>query len=339
MVYHVKYNPQTVKSITLMNIPVPNTEEQFPFLQIDTDSYIVGAEVQSGLNFNYSEGVHCIQIGKYCAFADNITFLVNLNHDYKSVLLGSPGFLTLHSASRTRRKGSVLIQNDVWIGHGATIMGGITIHNGAIIGAESVVTKDVPAYTMAAGNPARIIGYRFDEEQRRAMNAIGWWNWPLDSLAQRQEDFIRPVEDFIEKYGREAEEKWNQVIPAMEKGEKKTILFIADFEEPFSLWKKILKEYYAMNRPQTRLVLYICPPDAAKGCSKVLLEFLKDFEGQEAEMILKEGKQDDDLRSLFAAADYFVTTRNKNNILWTEYADHYDVKLLYGTDIPVFSFR
>lgn len=338
MVYHVKYNPQTIKNKTLLTMPVPGTEERFPFMQIDVDSYIVGAEIQSGLNFNYSEGVHSIQIGKYCALADKITFLVNLNHDYKSVLQGSPSFLTIHSTCRTRRKGSVLIQNDVWIGNGATIMGGVTIHNGAIVGAESVVTKDVPAYAIAAGNPARVIGYRFDEEQRRALQGIGWWNWPIETLIQRQEDFVRPVESFIEKYGIEAEEKWDQAVPFIEKDERKNILFLMDLEEPFPLWEKILKEYCSekQSQIQTRLILYIPPSAAAKGYYDIITERLKDLKGPEEDIILREGAEGDDLGCLFAAADYFITTRNENNILWTEYADRYDVKLLYGTDIPVF---
>ncbi|MEY8355307.1 CatB-related O-acetyltransferase [Lachnospiraceae bacterium 54-53] len=338
MVYHVKYNPQTIKNKTLLTMPVPGAGERFPFMQIDTDSYIVGAEIQSGLNFNYSEGVHCIQIGKYCALADKITFLVNLNHDYKSVYQGSPGFLTAGSPGRTRRKGSLLIQNDVWIGNGVTVLGGVTIHNGAVIGAESVVTKDVPPYAIAAGNPARVIGHRFGEEQRRALQEIGWWNWPMETLLQRQEFFARPVEDFIEAYGAEAKEKWNQAVPAMEKDERKSILFLMDPEEPFPLWEKILKEYFRAERERlpSRLVMYIPPSAAAKGFLKVLTDRLKDFKGWEEEALLLEGKESDDLRGLFAAADYFIATRNENNILWTEYADHYDVKLLYGTDIPVF---
>lgn len=57
-----------------------------------------------------------------------------------------------------------MIENDVWIGHGATIMGGVIIHNGAVVGANAVVTKDVSPYAIVAGNPARVIKYRFDDE-------------------------------------------------------------------------------------------------------------------------------------------------------------------------------
>lgn len=339
MIQGVRYNPYTIRQATVCPLPVPGSDMQFPFLQIDIDSYIVGAEIQSGINFNYAEGVHCIQIGKYSALAEQITFLVNLNHDYKSVFQGSPAFISGSKESRLKRKGSVLIQNDVWIGHGVTIISGITIHNGAIIGAESVVTKDVPPYAIAAGNPAKIIGYRFPEEQRIAMNAIAWWNWSPEKLTERREDFFQPVEYFIETYQKEADEIWSQAAPAFEKDNRKNILFIPDAEEPFPVWQKVIKEYASSPDiwAETRLILYLLPSSVEKGYSDVISEFIKDYKDRDAQILLQEGTAEEEIRSLFAAADYFVTSRQEKNLLWTEYADHYGVKLQYGTDIPVFS--
>lgn len=339
MIQGVRYNPYTIRQATVCPLPVPGSELQFPLLQIDVDSYIVGAEIQSGINFNYAEGVHCIQIGKYSALAEQITFLVNLNHDYKSVFQGSPAFISGSKESRLKRKGSVLIQNDVWIGHGVTIISGITIHNGAIIGAESVVTKDVPPYGIAAGNPAKIIGYRFPEEQRNAMNAIAWWNWSPDKLAERRADFFQPVEYFIETYQKEAEEIWNQAVPAFEKDDRKNIAFIPDVQEPFPVWQKVIKEYASSPDiwAETRLIVYLPPSFVEKGYNGVITEFLKDVKDGDMEILLQEGNAEEEIRSLFAAADYFVTTRQEQNLLWTEYADHYGVRLQYGTDIPVFS--
>ncbi len=332
-------SPYTIRQATVYSLPVPDSEVQFPVLQIDVDSYIVGAEIQSGIDFNYAEGVHCIQIGKYSALAEKITFLVNLNHDYKSVFQGSPVFLSEGKVSKLKKKGSVLIQNDVWIGHGATLISGITIHNGAIVGAESVITKDVPPYAIAAGNPAKIIGYRFPEEQRIALNAIAWWNWSQDRLMERKEAFLKPVEYFIEAYQKEADEVWNQAVPAFEKDDRKNILFIMDVEEPYPVWQKVIKEYFSSWGiwPETRLILYLLPSSVEKGYKNVIMEFIKDYKDQDAKILLQEGTAEEEIRSLFAAADYFITTRQVKNLLWTEYADHYGVKLQYGTDIPVFS--
>lgn len=336
MVYPVKYLPQTVKSLTKLTMPVAGEKERFPFMFIDKDSYIVGAEIQSGLNFHIADGVHCVQIGKYCALADKITFFVDLNHDYKSVFQGSPGFMTKQAPGRTRKKGTILIGSDVWIGNGANIMSGVTIHNGAVIGAQSVVTKSVPSYAMAAGNPAKIIGYRFEEEQRKALNRIGWWNWPEEKLVENQEDFLLPVDSFLLKYDTESE-IWDQMDPINSKTDKKTILFVPDFLDPFPLWKKILTEYVKSGPAESRLLVFISSSALELGYDKEVSSFLETSGENGKEIVIHQEMKEEDPRSLFVAADYFITTRNENNIRFMEYAEYYQTKLLYGTDIPVFS--
>jgi len=336
MIFQVKYDPNTIKDLTVINMEVPNQRELFPIMQLDLDSYIVQGEVQSGINFNFEEGVHCLQIGKFTSIADKVTFLINLDHNYKSIIQGAPGFIKEPANWVTRRKGTILIQNDVWIGHGATILNGVVIHNGAVIGAESVVTKDVPAYAIVAGNPAKIIGYRFNKETINALNTIGWWNWNHVQLKERVSDFYQSISGFIDKYYPNAELEWNNVAQAINKDERKNILFIMDFEEPFSIWEKVLKEYFATLPDLTRLILYLTPSSVEKGFTEILIKYLQIFEDRDAEVVLQEGHINDDIRCLFASSDYFITTRRRENLLWTEYADHYQVKLLYGTDIPVF---
>ena len=75
-------------------------------------------------------------------------------------------------------RGDVIIGNDVWIGYGATILSGVSIGDGAAIGACSLVVKDVPPYAIVAGNPAQVIRYRFDEETIHKLLKIRWWDWP-----------------------------------------------------------------------------------------------------------------------------------------------------------------
>lgn len=339
MIQVVHYNPFTIRQATVCSLKVPETDLKFPLLQLDIDSYIGGAEIQSGINFNYTEGVHCIQIGKYCAFAEKITFLINLNHDYKSVFQGNPSFVSQTRPSKLKRKGSVLIQNDVWVGHGVTLLSGITIHNGAIIGAESIVTKDVPSYAIVAGNPAKIIGYRFPEEQRAALDEIAWWNWDLAKLTKRKDELCQPVELFIEKFQKEAREAWDQVVPAYKKDIRKNLLLIMDAKEPFPVWQKVVKEYITLKETSyhSRLILYLSSLSVEQGHKEMLLEMLKDYKGLGDDIIIVDSIPSEDVRGLFASADYFITTRQEKNLLWTEYADHYGAKLLYGTDIPVFS--
>ena len=99
-----------------------------------------------------------------------------------------------HIASRKTRIG-----NDVWTGRNVTIMSGVHIGNGAIIGSGAVVTKDVPDYAIVAGVPAKIIKYRFPEEQIRQLIAIAWWNWDDKTIAERFDDFL-DMDAFIQKY-------------------------------------------------------------------------------------------------------------------------------------------
>lgn len=79
-------------------------------------------------------------------------------------------------------RGPIVIGNDVWISYGATILSGVTIGNGAVIGAKAVVTKNVDAYSIVAGNPATHIRYRFDRETINFLEGIAWWEWDIDML-------------------------------------------------------------------------------------------------------------------------------------------------------------
>ena len=87
-------------------------------------------------------------------------------------------------------KGDTVIGADVWIGTDAVLMPGVTIGPGAIIAARAVVSRDVPPYALAAGNPARIVRRRFDDETVARLLRIAWWDWPIDKIG-RNLDAIR----------------------------------------------------------------------------------------------------------------------------------------------------
>lgn len=90
------------------------------------------------------------------------------------------------------------IGHDSWIGHGAIIQPGITVGNGAIIGSGAIVTKDLPPYAIAVGVPAKVIKYRFTDEEIAALERIRWWDWPYEKIKERIDDFHLDIKKFIE---------------------------------------------------------------------------------------------------------------------------------------------
>jgi acetyltransferase-like isoleucine patch superfamily enzyme len=91
-----------------------------------------------------------------------------------------------------KRNAKVRIGNDGWIGEGVKILSGVTICDGAVVGANSVVTKDVEPYSVVAGNPAKLIRYRFDVETRRRVAASCWWLWTDEEIKRRLPEFYVP---------------------------------------------------------------------------------------------------------------------------------------------------
>jgi phosphonate metabolism protein (transferase hexapeptide repeat family) len=100
-----------------------------------------------------------------------------------------------------RRAHHVDIGHDVWIGHGAVLLPGRNIGTGAVIAAGAIVTKDVPAYTIVGGNPARVIKRRFPEAIADRLVELTWWDWDHETLRLALPDFRKlPIEAFLEKY-------------------------------------------------------------------------------------------------------------------------------------------
>jgi carbonic anhydrase/acetyltransferase-like protein (isoleucine patch superfamily) len=101
-----------------------------------------------------------------------------------------------------RRAHKVVIGNDVWIGHGVTILPGVTIGTGAAIGAGAVVSRDVPAYTIAVGVPARAMRRRVSEETEAGLLQLKWWDWPHEEIKAALADFRKlDADEFVKKYG------------------------------------------------------------------------------------------------------------------------------------------
>ncbi len=100
-----------------------------------------------------------------------------------------------------RRAHHINVGHDVWIGHGAIVLPGRHIGTGAVVAAGAIVTKDVPSYTIVAGNPARPIKRRFPEAVASRLVELGWWNWNHEALRAALPDFRKlSIEAFLDKY-------------------------------------------------------------------------------------------------------------------------------------------
>lgn len=127
-----------------------------------------------------AKGLGSIRIGKYCALGWDIRILTS-NHNPRSLNLSISLQNQLGLPTR-ELAGDVIIGNNAWIGDAAIILPGISIGNGAIIAAGSVVTKNVPSYSIVAGNPARIIRRRFSDEKCEQIDSIQWWDLPHEKM-------------------------------------------------------------------------------------------------------------------------------------------------------------
>lgn len=127
-------------------------------------------------------------IGKFCQIGTNVKFIMNGgNHrfeGYSSFPFQAFGGDWSSIPTLGQIKGNTIIGNDVWIGYGATIMPGVSIGDGVIIGALSCVTKNIEPYTIVGGNPAKTIRKRFDEETISFLLDLKWWNWPIEKVTQ-----------------------------------------------------------------------------------------------------------------------------------------------------------
>ena len=131
-------------------------------------------------------------IGKFCSIACGAKFIfTSANHTMKSlstypfpIFFEEWGLDIANVTDAWDNKGDIVIGNDVWIGYDAVILSGVTIGDGAIIGARAVVTKDVPPYTIVGGIPARHIRKRFDEETVTRLMELKWWEWSDERIKE-----------------------------------------------------------------------------------------------------------------------------------------------------------
>jgi virginiamycin A acetyltransferase len=146
-----------------------------------------------------------LKIGRFCSFSDKVTILVDAAGAHRPDWITTYPFTLVFKDFQNIpfpivEKHSITIGNDVWVGYNSTIMPGVNIGDGAVIGTSSVVTKDVPPYAIFAGNPAKLIRMRFSEKTIENLLKIQWWNWPIQRIKDNATLLLsNNVDDFLEK--------------------------------------------------------------------------------------------------------------------------------------------
>jgi virginiamycin A acetyltransferase len=152
-------------------------------------------------------------IGRFSAIATGVTFLMNgSNHALAGfstypfpIFGGAFAEMTPPTLFDGAGRGDTVIGNDVWIGHRATLLPGVTVGDGAIVGACAVVGSDVPPFAVVAGNPARIVRMRFADDVVARLLALAWWNWPIERVVEAIPAVVGADIDALERLAPAAE--------------------------------------------------------------------------------------------------------------------------------------
>ena len=137
--------------------------------------------------YNYDFSKVKLTIGKFCAIAAETRFIMTGDHKMDAVStypfpIFNQGWESAYNIMDLPVKGDIVVGNDVWFGYDTLIKNGVTIGHGAIIAARAVVVKDVPPYSIVAGNPAKVVKKRFDEATIARLLELAWWNWDIEKI-------------------------------------------------------------------------------------------------------------------------------------------------------------
>ena len=276
-----------------------------------------------------------ILIGRYCSLSRELLFIVGFNHNYKA-LSNYPqiGRASQNLKNPAKNPRQIIIGHDVWIGHGATVMGGVKIGTGAVIGTGSVVSKDIPPYAIAVGNPARVVKYRFDEATIKKLLAIKWWKWDIDKIKELLSQ-TPDVEDFAEaNYSPELDQYPEDVFSrGLEKLNAAGNIYhlISDFRAKRPLLIKVLKNFQQASLPNATLVIWL-----DKNTTEENIQTLTDLiDSNENILTIRHEK-------IFSPAalrkgTHFITTRESVTLEALDYLWDTDVKIISALDNNIFA--
>lgn len=187
--------------------------------ETDITKISVGIHTYGPLNiFTWDHPNEKISIGNFVSIGEEVKFLLGGEHQYNNFSTFPFKVLFLNQTTEALTKGAIIVEDDVWIGNGATILSGVTIGKGSIVGAASVVTKNVPPYAIVAGNPARIIKYRFNDEIIQKLITIDFSKITHESILNNENILYEEItneniDEIVSAFNRSNLKKENSQIP------------------------------------------------------------------------------------------------------------------------------
>nr|WP_115460780.1 CatB-related O-acetyltransferase [Winogradskyella aurantiaca] len=164
-------------------------------INISRYSFISNSSIDNYTSIGRNTVISNANVGKFCSISWNVTIGAT-QHNYKKLSTHAFTYIKYYGFTKSDHRITIFteIGNDVWIGANAIIMPGVTIGNGAVIGAGSIVTKNVEPYQIVVGNPARQIGYRFSQKKIEYVKGLQWWDWEESKLKEKIHLFQEPIE-------------------------------------------------------------------------------------------------------------------------------------------------
>ena len=160
----------------------------------------------------YAYGAERLIIGRYCALASGVRFVMpGANHadlgpsTFPFGIFGEPwAERTMDLVMGAPSRGDTVLGHDVWLGYRALVLPGVTIGDGAVVAAASVVASDVPPYAIVGGNPARVIRMRYEADDVERLLRASWWDWPVELVTEHARTIISGTPAELERIAAEA---------------------------------------------------------------------------------------------------------------------------------------
>ena len=309
-------------------------------------SYIIEADLTVGSN-------RCnLLIGRYSSFAYKISIDIGMDHLYRCITTYPPHKILpasyhttdtsiINPAADPLVHHQMTIGSDVWVGANAQLLGGIHIGNGAVIGAGTVVAKDVPPYAVVVGNPARIIKYRFDEETITRLQRIKWWNWSKEDIETHILQFNNDMTGFLDHFDPGVQkEEYDETAAAVHelRAQDYTVsYFIPDFEidHPYAVWPRVIDNFLAAYTAEDRVALVLAMPDIedADAYANAIASRITET-GEGAPLILSHrcGAQMPFSLAVLQESSVYITTREHIASVAVDYAADAGLTIRYGLD-------